>query len=278
MSQKTKDPPPKLDFEDLKWPVVKWRVGSLARKYPGIVKITLHVNVDPDPRYLVWVEVSEKYEELLERMRSCKDKLKEAKEARNNKAVPALKDELKDLRRDRKVFNVFGPESFPQILGKKWPEIYVDNSCGSTDDWVVLLGNAGESPDGVVHDGWTLYEKLTKDGLPKRVVLAGMAVLPKVERLYKRILSGLDSLSRTDETEMMRIAIDVIEDDPEAFFPITEEFLNDSTLYNSLPHKAKRDFCGKLIKKLLEAKGFAIENYKDFYASLQHRTTPHKSK
>jgi hypothetical protein len=91
---------------------------------------------------------------------------------------------------------------------------------------------------------------------------------PKIERLYKLVLERNKPLKAAANEDLMEVAIEVLEEEPSLYLPIRAEHLKKDELYNNLPDKTKKVFCGKLLKTLLEEHGQAIPDYKSFYQSV----------
>jgi len=126
--------------------------------------------------------------------------------------------------------------------------------------------------------GNTVFEGTSSDQVLDDIVVSeGKALKSRVESLYRQVLRKNKPIKTTTKEDLRQTAIDVIKDDPSRFDPITEAHLQPDALYNTEPSRTKRDFCGKLLKDLLETRGCTVSNYKELYSSIWSKTPLHKT-
>lgn len=86
-----------------------------------------------------------------------------------------------------------------------------------------------------------------------------------VENLYRLTTQIHKPVDRSSVEALRATAIEIIRDDRSKYRPISSKHLEDDSLFNTLPSKTKRDFCGKLLLMLLREEGYKVENYKKLY-------------
>ncbi|MGO9687735.1 MAG: hypothetical protein ACLP2X_04180 [Syntrophobacteraceae bacterium] len=94
----------------------------------------------------------------------------------------------------------------------------------------------------------------------------GKELKPTIDDLYRLMLEVNRPLKETTRERLKNTAIEIFEDDPEKYDPITIAHLRDSGLYNTDAAKTRRDFCGKLIKKILKSEMVNVPNFEKLYS------------
>jgi hypothetical protein len=118
-----------------------------------------------------------------------------------------------------------------------------------------------------------LYEKeevrrFGKSAFDPKAIARGKELQSKIENLYKLMLQEHKPIQNSTVDQLRTTAVEIIEDAPEKFEPITSKCLADDGLFHTEPSKSKPNFCGKLLKQLLEAEGYKVSNYKNFYSTI----------
>jgi len=87
-----------------------------------------------------------------------------------------------------------------------------------------------------------------------------------IDDLYRLMIEVNKPLKETTREKLKRTAIEIFEDDPKKYDPITIDHLSDSGLYNTDATKTKRDFCGKLVRKILRCEKVKIPDFGKLYS------------
>jgi len=118
---------------------------------------------------------------------------------------------------------------------------------------------------------WVLYDWAGKDiqilGEFKPAIIRGKELCGIIGDLYRQMKEQDEGpFKLKDRDDLKRVAIEIFEDASDKYNPIKEHHLSDIGLYTTDATKAKRDFCGKLVRKILQDEKIKVPEYKKLYS------------
>ncbi len=153
------------------------------------------------------------------------------------------------------------------------------------DEWMIELVEPGAEIIEVIEGAcWLLYEKTSgaveeEAGVQKQggeeiddaLKRAALELMPKIRELWSLILAGINEplKNMVDAKDLLKVAIDILQDNPRKWLPIKEAHLKKPTLYNTAPDRAARTFHHNLLGVVLKSQGYSVRNSKKLWESLK---------
>ncbi len=93
----------------------------------------------------------------------------------------------------------------------------------------------------------------------------------KIRALWGEAKKGYSSLRDVEESELQKAAINVVEDNPGKWFPITRDHLDRDELYTTELSIAARTFGHNLLRLVMEDQGFEVKNSKKLWEDISRK-------
>lgn len=103
---------------------------------------------------------------------------------------------------------------------------------------------------------------------PKEILELMEKVKPEIDRIYDVLKE--DNFHRYFDTKMKNAVLKEFRKNKSEFKYIQMSFIDDISLYQFNQSQAKRDFKGKLLKTLIEDRGFGEQSYQELYRQYLH--------
>jgi hypothetical protein len=109
-----------------------------------------------------------------------------------------------------------------------------------------------------------------KPGRPSEAAIErAKELLPIVERLYELTMQRHKPLMNHKPEACLRTALDILEDDPSTYSPISKSDLTPD-LFTQNTSSARRDFVGQLLQRLLRKEAIEVSNYQALYEKIRN--------